>query len=49
MNTKQLTKLFVVALLALFATVGSGLVAQQVGVSLTPAAHACGAAGGGGC
>ena len=49
MNTKQLTKLFFVALLALFATFGSGIVAQQVGLSLTPAVYACGGTGGGGC
>lgn len=50
MNTQQLTKLFFVVLLALFATVGSGIVAEQTGLSLTPAVYACnGAGGGGGC
>jgi hypothetical protein len=49
MNTKQLTKLFFVALLALFATVGSGIVAQQIGINVGPIAHACGQGGGGGC
>ena len=49
MNTKQLTKLFFVALLALFATFGSSIVAKQMGFDLTPRVYACGAGGGGGC
>lgn len=49
MNIKQFTKLFVIVLLALFATFGSGILAQQIGLSLTPAAYACTSSGGGGC
>jgi len=49
MNTKQLTKLFFVALVALFATFGLGIVAQQVGIDIGPVIYACSNGGGGGC
>jgi len=49
MKPKQITKLFFVALVALFATFGSGIVAEQIGWPLTPAVYACGNTGGGGC
>ncbi len=50
MNTKQMTKLFFVVLLTLAATVGSGILAEQIGLSLTPAVYACSGSGsGGGC
>ena len=49
MNTKQLTKLFVIILLALFVTVGSGIVSEKLGVT-PPLVHACqGTGSGGGC
>lgn len=49
MKSKKITKLFFIALLALFATFGSGVVAEQIGLPLTPALYACGNSGGGGC
>lgn len=49
MNTKKLTKLLFITLLALFATFGSGILAEQVGLSITPSIYACSSTGGGGC
>lgn len=50
MIIKHIIKLFFSALLALFVTFGSGIVAAQIGFDMTPAVSACsGTGGGGGC
>lgn len=49
MSTKQITQLFFISLVALFAIFGSGLVASPIDLPLTPAVYACGNTGGGGC
>ena len=49
---KQIAKIVVAVALTLAVTVGSGVVAEQVGFSVVSQAHACvsqGAGGGGGC
>lgn len=50
MITKNITKLLFAILLTLFLTIGSGIVANQIGLSITPSAYACtGSGSGGGC
>jgi len=49
MNTKNITKLFFAVMLTLAITMGSGIITEQTGLSLTPAVYACGNSGGGGC
>ena len=52
MFKKNVVKLIVAVALTLAVTVGSGVVAEQVGLSVVPQAHACvdqGSTGGGGC
>ncbi|MEZ4869541.1 MAG: hypothetical protein R3C14_49915 [Caldilineaceae bacterium] len=41
LNTKQITQLFFVIIVALAATFGSGIVAEQVGLDGAPSVYAC--------
>ncbi|MBV7337998.1 hypothetical protein KFU94_59180 [Chloroflexi bacterium TSY] len=50
MNTKNLIAKFVVAVALTIATItASGVVAEQVGLDVTPNVYACSAGNGGGC
>ncbi|MEZ4865991.1 MAG: hypothetical protein R3C14_32045 [Caldilineaceae bacterium] len=49
MNMQNVTKLCVAIVLTLALTLGSGIVAEQIGLTLTPTVYACGNSGGGGC
>ena len=49
MITKNLTKLMIAVALTLAVTLGSGIAAEEMGISITPVVSACGHAGGGGC
>lgn len=51
MNTMNITKLIVAVVITLAITIGSGIVADEMGLSVTPTAHACthGSGGGGEC
>ena len=51
MITKNITKFIVAIALTLAVTFGSGIVAEEIGVSVTPTVHACVSSGtsGGGC
>ena len=50
MNIKKNIAKFVVAVALTIATmIGSGVVAEQVGLDVTPSVYACGGANGGGC
>lgn len=46
---KHVAKFIIATVLTVAMTVGMGVVAAQIGLSLTPAVYACGTAGGGGC
>ena len=48
MNTKNITKLFFAVALTLAITLGSGIVTDQIGLSITPSVYACQHGGGGG-
>lgn len=49
MNTQFLRKTLLALVLALSVICGSGVVAEQTGIALVPAAYACSAGTGGGC
>lgn len=50
MITKSITKLLFAIVLMLSMTIGSGIIANQIGLPITPPLYACsGAGGGGGC
>ncbi|MEM7129818.1 MAG: hypothetical protein AAF702_26025 [Chloroflexota bacterium] len=50
MTTKNLAKFIVAVVLTLSVALGSGIVAEEIGVSVTPSLYACtGHGGGGGC
>lgn len=48
MITKNLTKLMIAVALTLAVTLGSGIAAEEMGMSITPVVYACNASGGGG-
>jgi hypothetical protein len=48
MNTKFYSKVIVALLLTLLMTMGSGLVAHEMGLAMGSTAHACGHTGSGG-
>ena len=49
MTTKNIAKLIIAVALTVATIAGSGVVAEQVGLDVTPSVYACGSAGGGGC
>lgn len=49
MNTQYVRKTLLAFVLALSLLCGAGVVAEQTGINLVPAAYACSASSGGGC